>query len=105
MRLVCRSYWKCFLNLKTDQLAAAKFSQDRFRVSAAIEDGMDLHKFLRNRVVDRERKLVRDAAMISEDAPMNPSGGAERINVHEERVTKVATETLFLLLIEVKAGN
>jgi len=88
-----------------DQLAAAKFSQDRFRVSAAIEDGMDLHEFLRNRVVDRERKFVRDAAMITENTTMHSSGGAERINVHEERVTKVATKTLFLLLIEVKAGN
>ena len=90
---------------KGERLCVAKPSSKRRRVSAAIEDGMDLHEFLRNRVVDRERKLVRDAAMISEDAPMNPSGGAERINVHEERVTKVATETLFLLLIEVKAGN
>jgi len=66
-------------NLGTQRggLAVAESVPKRGRVSAAVEDGMDLDELARNGVVDRERELVGNAAMVSEYSPMNSSGCAE----------------------------
>ena len=66
---------------------------------------MHLYDITGDLIVGSERKSLRDTAMVSQYARMDPCGRPQRFDTREERIAKIAAETLSLLLIEMKAGN
>lgn len=64
---------------------------------------MNPDNFRLNCVINRERKFLRDAAMIAEDPRVGAGGNGQCFNVIEERHPKVSAETCCLLFIEAKS--
>ena len=86
-------------------VTAANSSPDPGRVSTAVENRADTDYIRFDTVINRKGKVFSQTAVISENFRVNTTLNGQGVDILQDRLAKVFSETAALLLIKSKPGD